>query len=337
MTDFQAEKALVLQFYKELDAATENELHSVLKKYTTDNFFWRGMHPFNKQDSADAVSEIFWKPFRRSFRHLQRRPDIFLAGINQMDGGKTSWVCSMGHLMGLFDEDWLGIPASHKMAFLRYAEFNQVKHGKIVETALFCDILSVMRQVGLNPLPPQTGAFLITPGPMTHDGLLHDVHDPKEGQKTFDLIAQMVEDIYAAARSNATTNTYEELAGSWHKDMIWWGPTGIGASYTIDRYIQQHTGPFRAHLTDRTFHDHIAKISEGNYCGFFGWPNATVTPSGGYLGLPAFNKPADMRVVDIYRRDGDRLAENWVFIDMLHFLNMQGLDVLKRMHEFPRT
>jgi hypothetical protein len=37
-----------------------------------------------------------------------------------------------------------------------------------------------------------------------------------------------------------------------------------------------------------------------------------------------------MRVVDIYRRDGDKLAENWVFIDLLHWLSMQGLDVLKR-------
>ncbi len=37
-----------------------------------------------------------------------------------------------------------------------------------------------------------------------------------------------------------------------------------------------------------------------------------------------------MRVVDIYHRDGDKLAENWVFIDMLHFMNQQGLDVLER-------
>ncbi len=26
-------------------------------------------------------------------------------------------------------------------------------------------------------------------------------------------------------------------------------------------------------------------------------------------------------------REGDKLAENWICIDMLHFLNMQGLDV----------
>jgi hypothetical protein len=38
-----------------------------------------------------------------------------------------------------------------------------------------------------------------------------------------------------------------------------------------------------------------------------------------------------MRVVDIYRRDGDKLAENWVFIDLLHWLSMQGLELLGRM------
>ena len=55
-------------------------------------------------------------------------------------------------------------------------------------------------------------------------------------------------------------------------------------------------------------------------------------PSGGFLGLPA-SRPADMRVVDVYRRDGDKLAENWVFIDLLHWLHMQGLDVLARMRQ----
>ncbi|WP_245780923.1 ester cyclase [Litoreibacter janthinus] len=55
-----------------------------------------------------------------------------------------------------------------------------------------------------------------------------------------------------------------------------------------------------------------------------------MTNAGGYMGLPA-GQPADMRVVDMYRRDGDKLAENWIFIDMLHWLNMQGLDVLGRL------
>jgi len=37
-----------------------------------------------------------------------------------------------------------------------------------------------------------------------------------------------------------------------------------------------------------------------------------------------------MRVVDMYRREGEKLAENWIFIDLLYFLKQQGLDVLER-------
>ena len=32
----------------------------------------------------------------------------------------------------------------------------------------------------------------------------------------------------------------------------------------------------------------------------------------------------------LYRRDGDKLAENWIFIDNLHFLSQLGVDLLDR-------
>jgi len=32
----------------------------------------------------------------------------------------------------------------------------------------------------------------------------------------------------------------------------------------------------------------------------------------------------------VYRRDGDKLAENWVLIDIPYWLKQQGLDVLDR-------
>ena len=37
-----------------------------------------------------------------------------------------------------------------------------------------------------------------------------------------------------------------------------------------------------------------------------------------------------MRVVNSYRRDGDKLAENWIFIDHLHFSKILGVDLLER-------
>lgn len=327
MSNFQDSKALVLEYYQALDSAQGSDINGVIQRYTSSDYHWRGMHPFYEQHSADAVADVFWKPFRQAFCSIQRRPDVFMAGLNNIDGGKTEWVCSMGHMMGLFDHKWLGIPATGKMAFLRYVEFNRVENGKICETALFCDIISVMQQAGLRPLPLATGAFFITPGPRTHDGLLYEAQDPEVGKKTLALINEMVDDLTGSGLHSEA----DELARTWHEDMIWFGPAGIGATYTRDRYEKQHQGPFDDGLDDIAFNGHICRFAEGNFGGFFGWANLTMQPSGGFLGMPAIADRVDMRVVDIYRRDGDKLAENWIFIDLLHFLSMQGLNVLERM------
>ena len=330
MSDFQNNKSLIRRFYEELDTASLDGINNVLERYTAPDYYWRGMHPFYEQQGSDAVGEVFWKPFRRAFSSIQRRQDVFMAGVSNVDGnGETQWVCSMGHLMGLFDSHWLGIPPTGKMGFLRYVEFNKINDGQITETALFCDIVSVMKQAGLNPLPEQTGVTVITPGPRTHDGLLFDQQDPLESQKTRDLIDRMLNDLTSAGLHS----TQDELSGTWHDDMIWWGPAGIGATYTLTRYEKQHQGPFGAGLDDIKYTGHVCRFSEGSYGGFFGWPNLTMKSSGGFMGLPGSDKKTEMRVVDIYRREGDKLAENWIFIDVLHFLYLQGLDVLERMRQ----
>lgn len=76
-------------------------------------------------------------------------------------------------------------------------------------------------------------------------------------------------------------------------------------------------------------------MAEGRFGGFFGWPNLTLESTGGFMGMPATKKPADMRVIDIYSRRDDKLFENWIFIDLLHFWKQQGLDVLGRLPTAP--
>ncbi|EBA13282.1 nuclear transport factor 2 family protein [Roseobacter sp. CCS2] len=324
---FQSEKALVRAHYDALAKATPDTVASVLAERTSDDWHWRGMHPFYEQYGAQAVAESFWAPFLSAMTKVQRRQDIFIAGHNEIDGFQSVWVISMGHLMGLFDAPFVGIKPNRRIAMLRYAEFNKVVDGKIVETAMFCDLIHLMNQAGQYPLPPQTGMHLVQPGPATHDGLLFDDADPAQGQKTLELVNAMIGDINTHKKYNSPQ---EELAQTWHDDFIWWGPDGIGATYTIDRYVEQHQQPFRSQIRDRVYNGHICRLAEGNFGGFFGWANLSVTNGGGYLGMPAGGR-SEMRVVDMYRRDGDKLAENWIFIDMLHFLHLQGLDVLGRM------
>jgi predicted ester cyclase len=72
-------------------------------------------------------------------------------------------------------------------------------------------------------------------------------------------------------------------------------------------------------------------VAEGHYGGFFGWPNFTAQHAGGFMGLPRNSEQLEFRVIDIYRREGDKLIENWILIDFLHVMHQQGLDVLGRM------
>lgn len=331
----QAAKEVTLTFHRALEKGGAEGASQVLAKHTAGaEYRWRGMHPFGDVTGAGEVAEQFWQPFLSALAPVQRRQDVFFAGENLVEDTTTVWTCSMGHLMGLFDKPWLGIPPTRKIAMLRYVEFNRIEDGRIAESAMFFDILHLILQAGLQPLPPQTGAHLVQPGPRTNDGLLFDPQPDEESLATHELIERMVDDINNPGRYERRE---DELRQHWAEDMLWWGPAGIGASYTIERYIEQHAGPFRAHLTDRGFHGHKAYLTEGKFGGFFGWPNLTMKSPGGYLGLPGSDNEAEMRVVDIYRREGDKLAENWIFIDILHFLKCQGVDVLERLAKVPRT
>lgn len=330
MQTIQDSKALVLRYFRALESTPPQQTATTIRSFTAPGYRFRGVHPFNELAGADAVAATVWDPLRTSFTRMQRRQDVFMAGPNLIDG--TMWVTSMGKFMGLLDQPWLGIPATGKIALLPYCEFHQVADGRIAESALWVDIISLMKQAGLNPLPVQTGAEIVNPGPRTADGLLFEAQDALESQRTLDLIMRMCHDLVGDDMRSPT----EVLARTWHDDMIWFGPSGIGATYTADRYELQHQGPFRTGLEDIRFNGHVLEHAEGRYGGWFGWPNLSMKQGCGFLGLPASERPTEMRVVDIYRRDGDKLAENWVFIDLLHYLRLLGVDVLERCRSIGR-
>ena len=328
MSDFQSAKALVRALYDAIDGAAAGQMAETLAPFYAPEARMRYFHPVNEQRGADAVAQAFWAPLKTALTSMHRRLDMFIAGANTQDAGGI-WVASMGHLMGLFDAPLWGIRPTRKIGMLRHAAFHRVQDGVIVDEAMFFDLPHLMIQAGQNPFPPATGAHLVQPGPLTHDALRFGPTDPAEGQATQAAIDFMCSDI-AAWSGGKTEDLAVELRRSWQEDMIWWGPAGIGATYTVERYAEQHSGPFRTHFRQRQFHGHVCRISEGHFGGFFGWPNLSVRNHGGFMGMPAGAEPAPMRVIDLYRRKGDKLAENWIFIDMLHHYEQQGLDVLAR-------
>lgn len=331
MSQYQQAKALVRRYFDALEQATPQTVGPVLRAFTSPDYRWRGVYPFREiHGGADAVAAAFWSPLMQAITRIQRRQDIFIAGTNEIGPAGEQWVMSMGNFLGLFDRDWLGIPRTRKIVTLRYAEFNCVADGRITQTGLFIDLIGLMAQAGVYPLPPSTGVYFNYPGPRTHDGLLFDDAPPQQGVATLALVNEMIDDLTALNESGSMGCPPEVLERTWADDMLWYGPAGIGATYTIPRYQEQHQLPFRANLDDKKFLGHVCRFAEGNFACFFGWPNLSNRPIGGFLGLPGSNAHAAMQVVDVYRREGDKLAENWIFIDLPYWLQQQGLDVLGR-------
>ncbi len=328
---YQQEKELVLNLQQALESSGYCNVAPILAKYTSVEYEVFAVHPFNKLQTSTRAAEVIWEPLSAAFSSLQRRQDIFFAGTDQSDN--RTWVVSMGNFMGLFDQPWINIPPTNRIAMIRYAEFHCVVNGKITQSALHLDIINLLGQQGIHVLPPETGQSFVYPGPLTHDGINYKDQPIDETRKTLSVLNQMIEDLDELNKQSDQRVPPEFLARSWHDNMAWYGPGGIGASYTIERYQQQHQYPFRENLKNKEFNGHIARVAEGSYAAFFGWPNLYNTPTGGFLGLPGNETRAAMRVVDVYRRDGEKLAENWVFIDLPYWLLQQGLDVLARLKD----
>ncbi|WP_299986231.1 nuclear transport factor 2 family protein [uncultured Ruegeria sp.] len=328
--DLQSAKSLVQAYSTARDkGAPGAETAAACAEYLSPEHTYRGMRPFYEVEGPETLADTVWTPLKNAMSAIQRRPDIFFASNADLDPGTGTWVVEMGNFLCDFTKDWLGIPAIGKTVYLPFATMSRVRDGAVVETVEFLDILAVLTQTGWNPFAQhQTGSMMMSPGPMTHDGLLNDPQSSDLTEKTYDLTHAMLTDL-----ALSYTSPGDHLVRFWSADMTWFGPTGIGASLSIPGYQRGHTLPFEAKQDVVKIHDWELALAEGNFAAFMWWPCLTLRNTGDYLGAPANDVAAEMRVVDIYRRDGDKLAENWIFIDILHFLAEQGVDLLANTGE----
>ena len=121
----------------------------------------------------------------------------------------------------------------------------------------------------------------------------------------------------------------EELARTWHDDMIWWGPAGIGATYTIERYAKQTFWTVPCSVQRTVKNQPHCTGGRGPLWRIFRLANFTARHAGGFMGMPGNSERLEFRV--IFTAVKGKLIENWIFIDFLHVMHQQGLDVLGRM------
>lgn len=333
--NIQAAKELVWRMMQTLpsngnQAPTAAQASPHVNAYFSNDCVQHTFHPMNELSGASAIAQKFWQPLLHAMPNLERRTDLFFAGDfdGRFCGGAGTWVTAHGYLCGTMVNDWLGIPATGDTIYVRIGEFYRVENGKIVDARVLLDLVDVMRQAGFAVLPKSSGLDLLVPGPQTHDGLLHAPQSPNESQASMASLDRMIGGLKSFNQKELKSMGMEDF---WHKDMMWYGPCGIGTSRQVAGFQKHHQKPFLHAFPDRQGGNHIARISEGHYIASTGWPSVHATHKGDYLGAAAINAPIHMRVADWWRREGEVLRENWVMIDLPDLLLQMGVDVFARM------
>ncbi|RED13143.1 hypothetical protein POI8812_01542 [Pontivivens insulae] len=282
-------------------------------------------HPVNRLEGLSAVRDKYLVPLRAAIGGAQRRDDIFINADNRRGNGEP-WLAAVTHIAGTFEAPLWGIPANGRLIFLRVGEFWEVgPDGRIVSGKLIPDLIDLMRQCGRCPLPDTLGSQQIWPGPATHDGVLPA---KANGEQTLDLVEGMLGDLTAYDPETFQSAGQTGEGGYWAKDMFWYGPGGIGSTYTYPGFDRDHRIAFLSAFPDRLGGNHYARIGSGNYAAVSGWPSMTMTFQGTYLGQTGNGEKLTLRVMDFYRCAEGQIAENWVLLDYVDLFRQMGRDLI---------
>lgn len=285
--------------------------------------------PINTIVGPDAYLSSVMEPLRNAFRHLSRRTDILLGG--EYNGAE--WVMSHGHFVGEFVADWMGIPANNKVIWLHTVEYHRINDGQSVESYLYFDMLDLLRQIDRMPIKKSLGFEGFVPGPATGDGIFLEKQNPDMSSVSLKMVDDMLAELWTPE---------EKWRDDWHQDMLWYGPSGYGSQIGLDGFERfQH--PYEAMFAPESFSGqmkrsgisevdnkvsgHFARFGDGNYVASGGWPSHGGIMGSDWLGIPANGKAFTVRVADIWRRQGDLLIENWVFVDIIDMALQLGRDL----------
>jgi predicted ester cyclase len=132
----------------------------------------------------------------------------------------------------------------------------------------------------------------------------------------------LIDRMYAAMNQNKVG----VMKDYWTDSMVWRGPAGVGTHHGVEAFEQNVRAPFIRAFPDKNGYDEV-RLAEGNFVAGTGYQHTTFAED--WLGIPANGQQVKVRYMDFWRIEGDRIAENWVLIDVLGVLEQAGYNVEK--------
>lgn len=285
-------------------------------------------HPVNQLHGLVEIAERLWHPLKHAMPDLERYDDILMSGQWQ----EHDWISATGYYYGTFARDLFGIPAHQGWAYLRFGEFYKIVDGRIVDAYVILDWIDLMRQAGVNPLPPARGIEGLCPGPGTKDGVMLAAMPAEQGAESLALVERMIfEGMHGFDGVDHATMNMDRY---FTKNLLWYGPGGIGTTRSFDGFMRFHEEPWNEAFPDFRGGNHVSRFGEGAYICSTGWPSIRGTHNGKELfGVPATGKAITIRVMDWWHAKDGLLDENWIFIDIPELLMQLDYDLFARMRD----
>ena len=331
----QGNKAAVQNLWEAMDNAGITNLRGVLTDACANDVIFHGPQPIGDMHGIDAYLSDYLEPLAHSFPNLRREMFIFFGGESngRRDGDASldghRWVTGTGNLVGTFENDFLGIPASGEEVRIRWGDFTRVVDGEVAEVYFLIDLVDLMSQAGFEVLPPWRGARDLYPAPAAADGVLETASSADVSAYSLEHIRRFIFDGLNAFDQDDLQSM--GMADWFHRDVHWYGPGGIGACMSFQEFEDLHQAPWLVAYPDRQVQDLDALFAEGAYSGAPGWAGVKATHTGPYLGVDATGNSIDFNGLDWWKREREVYVENWVFVDMIHLFQQFGVDLFARM------
>ena len=320
--NIQRHRNIARRFFSEVENFDRRNPLGDLSRFFGRDSVWSLFHPFNRIEGLERAADVFWKPLLASFPCLECVPQIFMASGE----GGSAVVASTGYFRGSFQNDWLNVPASSKLAYLRYGILLRCGEEKIDAVEMIVDLPLLTSQAGWRRFPQGPASQELPPAPATQDGLMFEGGDADKGKESLAKVDAMLKGLARYDRRSLASMGQNAF---WHPKMMWYGPCGIGATRSLNEFQEKHQAPFLKAFPDREVSDLKVFFGEGDYVATGAMPSMRAKHTGGgWLGMPPTGKEVTMRVFDFWRVENGLIRENWVLIDLLDIFMQMELDLL---------
>ena len=127
----------------------------------------------------------------------------------------------------------------------------------------------------------------------------------------------------------------DDIGQFFAESFRWMGNAGCGTKIGLEKFQDNWQRPFQSAFSDKVCVDE-ARLYMGEWAAAFGRQEAI--HSGEFMGVAATGKKVEIRYMDFWKVEEQRITNNWVMVDFPHVLKKKGVDVFngKGWEDFDR-